>query len=578
MISVLVVSDLAGDARSARRSANLRALAARQDGTLRRLSPGSWVHTGARLGRPRELRGWRLIGDVLDRRDPPLPAADPVDDLFNRHWGRYIGLRLDAGGRVDALLRDPSGAVECFAWCQDGLLVATSHTPAWLIAALKPDWRIRRGRVAAALRNPLWSAGPLLLDGPTAVPAGAVQPVPLDAAADVRWRPARFARRSLDPPPTADDAARRLRAAIDESVAGLCADGAALGVEVSGGLDSAIIATSLHAQGADVRVRLNAYGPTPASDERAYVSTLAARLQSPVNAGPHAVGPLSEDLFAAISQDARPGVNGLDPHHDLDWSARLRQAGAEALFTGKGGDSILLQHASADVFVDHWRQAGWRTLLAPDTSRLAAFNEVSVWTLLAKARQYRGPQPTWLRRNDELFGADPGEGLNHPWLENEASFGPAKTLQIAGVVDSVSRHGPSLLTSSVDVRHPLCAQPVIETCLALPAWLLTIGGRDRGLARRAFADRLPPEILQRRSKGDMTRLYGRMILDNLTLFRALLLDGRLAEEGLIDRQRADALLSAESLSWRGRYSAIIMAAAFEAWVRVWEDRLGRRMA
>lgn len=162
----------------------------------------------------------------------------------------------------------------------------------------------------------------------------------------------------------------------------------------------------------------------------------------------------------------------------------------------------------------------------------------------------------------------------HPWLRNWDDFGPAKAFQIAGLADSVSRHEPSALSRAVDVRNPLCAQPVIEACLALPASLLTTGGRERGLARHAFRNRLPAEIIERRSKGDMTRTYGRMIHDSLDVLRPWLIDGRLAALGVIDAAATDRELTRETLLWRGKYSTIILAAAFEAWVRTWEGLVG----
>ena len=129
------------------------------------------------------------------------------------------------------------------------------------------------------------------------------------------------------------------------------------------------------------------------------------------------------------------------------------------------------------------------------------------------------------------------------------------------------------MTESIDVRNPLCSQPVIETCLALPASLLTVGGRERGLARRAFADRLPHDIIDRRSKGDMTKIYGRIILDGLDVLRPWLIEGRLAALGVIDRAATETELTREALIWRGGYSTIMIAAAFESWVRNWERRL-----
>jgi asparagine synthase (glutamine-hydrolysing) len=128
----------------------------------------------------------------------------------------------------------------------------------------------------------------------------------------------------------------------------------------------------------------------------------------------------------------------------------------------------------------------------------------------------------------------------------------------------------------VEVLHPFCAQPVVETCLALDCGLLTLGGRDRGLVRHAFSGRLPAPIIARRSKGDMSRVYGRRVADNLSLLRPWILHGQLAEMGLIDRASAETLLSRESLMWRGRAGAILATAAIEAWVRVWQRRLGGR--
>ena len=158
-------------------------------------------------------------------------------------------------------------------------------------------------------------------------------------------------------------------------------------------------------------------------------------------------------------------------------------------------------------------------------------------------------------------------------LYPKATMTPAKALQIAGLVDSVARHEPSALTPFVDVRNPLCAQPVVEACLSLPTPILTLGGRDRGLARHAFRDRLPIEIIERRSKGDMTRLYGRLVHDSLDFLRPWLLEGRLAGLGLLDVDAADLALTREALLWRGGYSAVMVLAAFEGWVRHWEARL-----
>lgn len=577
----LIVCRLGEDEADRRLSADLAAEASGQGASVSELNARAWIAVSGPCRPPvRTVGAWTLVGEVFHRHHPDLPAVrgeswDYERRMFARLWGRYVGIQFGRGDQPCALLRDPSGARECIAWRHGGLLLITASAADWLIRRLRPDWRINRARLAQALHDPLASTGPLLLDGPVALLPGSLQPLPLETPAAQLWRPADIARASLDDRSAPRDAARRLAAALDETVPALANISAPVAAEVSGGLDSSLVAASLvkAAPGA-VRLWLNAVGATPEADERPYVEALAAHLGIAPQSVPHATGPGSPADLEDASSDFRPGLNGLDRPHDADWARRCEAAGVTGLMTGKGGDSILLQRATAEVFADLWRERGWRALRAPDVLELARANEISLWTLITRARRaaQRGHPPP--RRDHPVLSPLEAPFTPHPWIEGLDAFGPAKALQIAGVADSVSRHGSSILTRVVDVRHPLCAQPVIETCLSMPAAVLTTGGRDRGLARLAFRDRLPPLILERRSKGDMTSIYGRKVQNNLDLLRPWLLEGRLAALGLLDADAVDRELSREALLWRGRYSTLSVAAAYEAWVRVWERRLG----
>lgn len=53
----------------------------------------------------------------------------------------------------------------------------------------------------------------------------------------------------------------------------------------------------------------------------------------------------------------------------------------------------------------------------------------------------------------------------------------------------------------IDMRNPTSDQRLIEFCLSVPAEQFLAGGVPRSLARRAFADRLPPEVVRERRKG-----------------------------------------------------------------------------
>ncbi|MFJ6024270.1 asparagine synthase-related protein [Brevundimonas sp. NPDC092305] len=580
MGAFIIVARGRDDRRAADLSSELAARAAGHGMQVSELNSHAWLAVrGPHPPGHRRIGAWTLIGDVFDRRSPRLPATG-VGDLFAyerkllaRIWGRYVGIRFGPKGDPEALLRDPSGALECITWVDGGLTVACSAVEDWLIERLRPKWRIDPRKVADAIRDPLSGIGPLLLDGPKALLPGVLQPFPLDNPATPLWSPGDFARTSLGPAPSAEQAAQDLRDAVDEAVSGLGGLPGPLACEVSGGLDSSIIAAGLVHAGCGVGLWLNAYGATPEADERSYVDALAARLSIARTLAPHAAGAATQAGLESLSPDFRPGLNGMDRAHDQDWVRRLQAAGMTALMTGRGGDSILFNRAGANIFVDEWLRRPWKALWSPDMAELATANEVSIWTFLSRAFAYRKTGPTRPRRRHPVLTSPDAPLPLHPWIEDWTRFGPAKAAHVAGVIDNVARHGPSTLTDAVDVRNPLCAQPVIEACLSLPTSVLTLGGRERGLARRAFSDRLPAQILDRRSKGDMTRVYGRFIFDSLPVLRPWLIEGRLAAMGIIDPIAAEACLTRESLAWHGAYTPIMVAAAFESWVRAWERRL-----
>src|SRR5690606_21985382 len=60
------------------------------------------------------------------------------------------------------------------------------------------------------------------------------------------------------------------------------------------------------------------------------------------------------------------------------------------------------------------------------------------------------------------------------------------------------------------------------------------GGRDRALARAAFANALPSQVFHRRSKGSFTGYSGEVYKVKLPEIRRFLLDGTLADKGMLD--------------------------------------------
>jgi asparagine synthase (glutamine-hydrolysing) len=124
--------------------------------------------------------------------------------------------------------------------------------------------------------------------------------------------------------------------------------------------------------------------------------------------------------------------------------------------------------------------------------------------------------------------------------------------------------------SFAPVLFPLLSQPIVEFCLAVPSWRWCEGGENRALARRAFADRLPTCVIERRSKGAFDGFCARLFDRNRALVSALLLEGELAGQGILDRTAVEAAIRnpAPSGELVMRLLALVDA---EAWLQSWSD-------
>lgn len=365
---------------------------------------------------------------------------------------------------------------------------------------------------------------------------------------------------------------------MDETIKALASSYDVLVAEVSGGLDSAVVASSLVASGAGPRLRaaLHLYGDRPESDEQAWAAEVCDRLDIPMRAFGRAMAPFDPEMdFAPLARDARPPISALDSWRDTVVAGLLRSYDAQALFTGMGGDAVFFQTPMAAVFTDLLQEEGLRALFSHGHRDVARRLRRSVWSVALEAIKTACAPPDEPRLSP-LIGerarlASPGPV--HPWLERLDRVSPARRAQIvslAGLQDSLGRNRR---TQSADIVHPLLAQPVLEVCLMLPTWSQVVGGRDRSLARDAFADRLPRSVVFRRSKGELTSLFSRRAAASLDLLRPFLLDGVLVSAKVLDRGAVDAALRRESLIQRPDALALISAAAVEAWVRYWQGRV-----
>lgn len=489
------------------------------------------------------------------------PQAQAVA-LSRQAWGDYVHVRLTDEGRPLSIFRAPSGGLEAVTWMRDGVRWVASALPDGLAGALPKGLAINWRQIAAVLNNPVHHTSDACLSGLQTISPGGLW---VDDQIRQVWTPASF----VEPRSGRVDWAPELRARVHQVVKPWV--GAQTLVEISGGLDSAIIGSAIKACGGEITCGLNYYGAEAQGDERPFARAVAQRLGVALTEVAKAPQPLDLTALAGRSGDLRPALNSFDHAHDEHVAALCRALGLEVILTGQGGDNVFFQTPTPLIAADHLTQVTPREL-----TDLARWQGRSVWSLIGAAAQARWSQPR-AKPAPELL-TEKGRGLAleaapHRWLYGLEPLGPAKQLQIESLAGALIVHGPSLRGEAARLRHPLLAQPLLELCLAIPALDLTAGGIDRGLARRTFANQIPQSVAQRRTKGRLSAHYGQMIAQSLSALRPLLLEGRLVGEGLVRADRLEAQLCVDHLIWRGGYGALVNLVTTELWVRTWERRL-----
>lgn len=544
----------------------------------RRLSRAGWSRrsrdpfiqvfapTDGRLDIVRGLDGHGvMVGEMFDGEGRPLPreargalACKRLDEaragvVCAEVWGRYLLIRRVNGDVV--VLRDPSGALDCVIWRKAGVTFIATDAEAvmdpWLPEGMAFDW----AEVAALVRRPGEHRHSLALSGLTPVAAGELRTigVAVDRCVQV-WRPAEVYR-TRGSRPTPD-----LRETVFRSVRGLAADRRWI-TEVSGGLDSAIVAAALTQNQRDrVAAWVNHYVDYPEGDERTWARAVAERQGFKLTEVHREGLRLGAARLARTAGAFRPAVNDIDPDYNDDLADRLAALDAWGSLTGQGGDAVFFQMPTLLVGLDELRERGVGARWSVQ-HRLARWLRRSVWPT-ALARDWREE----IRHRAHW---------THPWLDDLNGVPPAKAMQISALAFCQTFQGPAGRSRKGPCVNPLLSQPVMEAGLSISTVDLTWGGRDRAAARAAFARDLPPVILERRSKGELGAYYGAAVAGRLEFLRDYLLGGALAQAGLID-PGLDARLTRDHLLWRGGHSQLLSLALIEAWVRHWKGRLARR--
>ncbi|WP_098108846.1 asparagine synthetase B family protein [Novosphingobium sp. PC22D] len=506
-----------------------------------------------------------VLGHVAWDREAPEGPLQALADLLPA-WGDWLAIGRDPDNCV-WIQRSPLGHLPAYVMNIGNRVLISSDAELLLKAAgCTPaiDWSFVTTHLAFAHLQTAQTG----LEGVTELMHGSLLHPATTETQELTWSP--WAYTSSDREiSTFDEAVSCLRGAIDRAVRGTLGSHRQPLLELSGGVDSSVLAASL-ARGTCGASAATLVTDRREGDERRYASAAAMAsgmplLEIPVPGAPDLDRPIGRRL-------ARPGLPLLLSPADRSLADLARHEDFDAFVSGAGGDCVFASPISAAPAADVLIRFGLGRRAVKAIDDLARIHEASGWEVARMAWQQsrRGPlHPVWQRRTAFLKNAHDIPLPVHPWLDEPDGVLPGKRSQIRSIlaalahVDGYGRHevAPSI--------YPFLSRPVVETALRIPSWLWIEGGIDRAVARRAFSGFLPTLVLERRTKGGLDGYGIAGIEAHRASLRIFLLEGHLARQGIVDRGEIDDVL-ARPISRTDRcYHGLFPLIDTEAWVRAW---------
>jgi len=490
--------------------------------------------------------------------------------LPGQFWGGYVAAIADA--ETVRIQRDPSGSFPCYYARPAGLVAFASDAELLVNSGFSPV-SIDFEEIGRQLYRAFVPAPTTALHGIRELLAGFALRFPDDLdRLEPCWSPWDHVDDRRDGPV---DAVERLSRVVRHCVHAWASTGEPVLLSVSGGLDSSIIAACLAKAGTDT-VCLTMFTDDPSGDERPFARALCDHLGLPLIERPYRLEDIDivEPLAANLPRPKdRTQANAYERVH----YSVASEIGAGAFMTGNGGDHVFGYSQSAAPIADRYLSEGLGRemfISLVDVCRQTGCSMIDAlrqaWRLTRGSPAYRvRPNPLFLEP-DLIAGLGAGD-LRHPWLEAPIGALPGKAAHIATILRVQPNLEPSGGTQ-FPLLNPLVSQPIVEACLQIPSWEWRSGGRDRSLARRAFAGDLPALILNRRVKGTPSRFAARLLDHFRGAIRERMLGGRLASHGIIDAIAVEQALAGERPVPDLQRVRILELVNAEAWIDHWAMR------
>jgi asparagine synthase (glutamine-hydrolysing) len=523
--------------------------------------------------------GGILIGHLFTRdgtsvRDEIKAASAATDtqirqQILTNFWGAYLLVQTDAqaNGQV-TITRDPSasGEVRCIYAIKNGIGFVTSDISLatrlnlyrrsidwdFIIHRLSyPGLKMQRTGLADVCE---------LLPGCSLTLRGS------SVSTGQEWSPWDFvtAEQRYD---DLQQAAVAIRTAVTCVVRTWATTDKSILLELSGGLDSSVVAACLYDSPARV-VCCNLVTPVPGADEREYAGLVAQALRVKLHTEELTFERACFDVEPP-SDSVVPGMGPLQHAIDATMEVAAQRHGTASYFSGGGGDTVFCYLRTTAPAVDAFRVNGIGAACAAIRD-LAALHQCTLWTAgrLALSKLLRAPKSPYDQEASFIApSAIDGTPEAHPWLLFPAHALPGDRERIFDLSGNQMFQDQLPRGTKRRMRLPLLSQPVMEACLRAPSWMWIAGGLNRAVARTAFQDRLPAAILRRQSKGTFMSYLGAVYEKNKSHLSDFLMAGHLASRGLLDTDALKRFFDARLPPRDRSFLRVIQLSTIENWIR-----------
>lgn len=344
-----------------------------------------------------------------------------------------------------------------------------------------------------------------------------------------RWYDLAHERRRISVDPTY--AEQGLRERFDDAVRARLVSDVPVGVFLSGGIDSALVAASVAASGARLQTFTVGFeGASGYYEERPAAAAVARHLgadhnEIAVSAG--RVGDVLDGVFRALDEPFADA--SAVPTYLVSEATRKK---VTVVLTGDGADEVFggYRRYWSELYAGLWNRipGPLRRTVTALLARMPEGKDSRLLEALRRARRFAqtaDPDPVrrqaaWMRLSSEaeldgLLGAAPGdvieiEGLIGAMREAAHDADPINAMLACDVAcelpgDMLVKVDRASMAHALETRSPFLDQRVVEWAFALPGSqkLGIARGRTVGkrILRTAFRDRLPAEVFDRPKRG-----------------------------------------------------------------------------